>query len=46
MRTLLSFFPFFFPVLILTGQAPFPDKDEIKQFEASKTCVVLEDDLF
>jgi hypothetical protein len=46
MRTLLSFFMFLFPVLILTGQAPFPDKDEIKQFEASKTCVVLEDDPF
>ena len=44
MRTFLSCFMFLFPVLILTGQAPFPDKDEIKQFEASKTCVVLEDD--
>jgi len=35
-------------VLILTtfslyGQAPFPDKDEIKQFSQSKTCVVLEE---
>jgi hypothetical protein len=28
------------------GQAPFPDDSEIKQFEASKTCVVLEDDPF
>ena len=37
---------FLFPVLILTGQAPFPDRDEIKQFEGSKTCVVLEDDPF
>ena len=46
MRTLLSSFMFLFPVLILTGQAPFPDKDEIKQFEASKTCIVLEDDPF
>jgi hypothetical protein len=44
MRTLLSSLMFLFPVLILTGQAAFPDKDEIKQFEASKTCVVLEDD--
>jgi hypothetical protein len=44
MKTSLSCFVFFFPVLILTGQAAFPDKDEIKQFEASKTCVVLEDD--
>lgn len=33
------------PVL-LTGQAPFPNKDEIKQFGVSKTCVVLEDDPF
>ena len=46
MRTVLSSFMFLFSVLILTGQAPFPDKDEIKQFEASKTCVVLEDDPF
>jgi hypothetical protein len=30
----------------LSGQAPFPSKDEIKQFTASKTCVVLEDDPF
>ena len=33
------------PVL-LTGQAPFPNKDEIKQFGVSKTCVVLEEDPF
>lgn len=32
--------------MILSAQAPFPDSDEIKQFEASKTCVVLEDDPF
>jgi hypothetical protein len=32
--------------LLMRGQAPFPDKDEIKQFEASKTCVVLEDNPF
>ncbi|HLP72737.1 MAG TPA: hypothetical protein VK155_07540 [Bacteroidales bacterium] len=31
---------------ILSGQAPFPGKDEIKQFEASTTCVVLEDNIF
>ncbi len=35
---LLLFFPF-----TLTGQAPFPTADEIKQFRGSKTCVVLED---
>ena len=32
--------------VLLTGQAPFPSNDEIKQFNASKTCVVLEDDPF
>lgn len=32
--------------LLLTAQAPFPNKDEIKQFMASKTCVVLEDTEF
>jgi len=31
---------------LVTGQAPFPSKDEIKQFGVSKTCVVLEDDPF
>lgn len=31
---------------ILSGQAPFPSKDEIKQFETSTTCVVLEDSPF
>ncbi|MDP4222982.1 MAG: hypothetical protein Q8868_06680 [Bacteroidota bacterium] len=35
---LLLSFPF-----TLTGQAPFPTADEIKQFKGSKTCVVLED---
>jgi len=28
---------------LLSGQAPFPTGNEIKQFIASKTCVVLED---
>jgi len=32
--------------MYLNGQAPFPSKDEIKQFTASKTCVVLEEDPF
>ena len=32
--------------MVLSGQAPFPNKDEIKQFTASKTCVVLEQDQF
>jgi hypothetical protein len=30
----------------LKAQAPFPSKDEIKQFSQSKTCVVMEDDPF
>ncbi|HEX2920329.1 MAG TPA: hypothetical protein VHO50_04095 [Bacteroidales bacterium] len=30
----------------LTAQAPFPSKEEIKNFETSKTCVVLEDNAF
>jgi hypothetical protein len=32
--------------LILKSQAPFPSADEIKQFMASTTCIVLEDDPF
>jgi hypothetical protein len=36
----------FVPALLLSAQAPFPSQDEIKQFNASKTCVVLEDDPF
>jgi hypothetical protein len=32
--------------VLLSGQAPFPTKEEIKQFTASKTCVVMEDDPF
>ncbi len=41
-----------FPVLLLLlaitakAQAPFPSKEEIGQFLASKTCIVLEDDPF
>jgi hypothetical protein len=29
--------------VISFGQAPFPSRDEIKQFSASKTCIVLEE---
>jgi len=32
--------------VIMNGQAPFPSKDEIKQFTVSKTCIVLEDNPF
>lgn len=46
MRKIILTFSLLLPCLFLSGQAPFPDKDEIKQFEASKTCVVLEDDPF
>jgi len=35
-----------FLAMLSSGQAPFPSKEEIKQFTASKTCVVLEDDPF
>lgn len=35
-----------FTTLLMSAQAPFPSKDEIKQFEASKTCIVLEDSPF
>ena len=35
-----------FSFTMLSGQAPFPSKEEIKQFENSTTCVVLEDDAF
>jgi hypothetical protein len=46
MKTKLSAVLFLFSAMLLSGQAPFPDKDEIKQFIASKTCVVLEQDQF
>ncbi|MCU0472005.1 MAG: hypothetical protein MUC93_01395 [Bacteroidales bacterium] len=38
-------FLFFLPGMV-SGQAPFPNKDEIKQFSESTTCVVLEADPF
>jgi hypothetical protein len=45
-RTIVITIALLLPAVLLPGQAPFPDKDEIKQFNASKTCVVLEDDPF
>jgi len=36
----------FFLQGMVSGQAPFPNKDEIKQFSESTTCVVLEADPF
>jgi len=44
-KVLISIFVFLLTVL-LKGQAPFPSPDEIKQFMASKTCVVMENDPF
>jgi hypothetical protein len=46
MRAVLITFSLLLFTVILTGQAPFPTQDEIKQFNASVTCVVLEDDPF
>ena len=43
--TLIGLVLLFFTFL-WNGQAPFPSKEEIKQFTASKTCVVLEDDQY
>jgi len=46
MKTKLSILLFLASVLALNGQAPFPNRDEIQQFMASKTCVVLEANQF
>ncbi len=43
MKKLPALALFFVSSFLLSGQAPFPTADEIKQFIASKTCVVLED---
>lgn len=44
-KSFLSLLAFLFTCL-LAGQATMPTADEIKQFMASRTCVVLEDDPF
>jgi hypothetical protein len=46
MRAALLTIPLLLCAVILKGQAPFPNQEEIKQFKASVTCVVLEDDPF
>ncbi len=46
MRKIFMAFVLSFLTIIIAGQAPFPSGDEIKQFKDSKTCVVLEDDVF
>lgn len=46
MKTKLTLLLLSVSTLLLSGQAPFPNKDEISQFTGSKTCVVLEQDQF
>ena len=46
MKNFFMVFVFTLFTVLLTGQAPFPSEDEISQFTASKTCVVMEDDAF
>jgi hypothetical protein len=46
MKRILFSVPALFIAVLLSGQAPFPSRDEIKQFSESKTCVVIEDDAF
>ncbi|HPJ59416.1 MAG TPA: hypothetical protein P5180_11800 [Bacteroidales bacterium] len=46
MKKLLLSLPLLMLAGFLKGQAPFPSGEEIKQFSVSKTCVVLEEDLF
>jgi hypothetical protein len=43
MRKILTVIVLIASCCLLSGQAPFPSGNEIKQFIASKTCVVLED---
>lgn len=43
MRSAFFLFMLLTTSFMLTGQAPFPTANEIKQFTGSKTCVVLED---
>jgi hypothetical protein len=46
MNKLILFAALMVAPLLLKAQAPFPNAEEIKQFMASKTCIVLEDDPF
>ena len=46
MKKLIFALMLLYSTSLLTGQAPFPSKDEIKQFTSSTTCVVLEDNVF
>jgi hypothetical protein len=44
MKSLFSGFLLLSFAMALSGQAPFPGKEEIRQFTESKTCIVLEED--
>jgi hypothetical protein len=44
MKLIFTVFVLLSVTIVLHGQAPFPDKEEIKQFTESKTCVVMEED--
>jgi hypothetical protein len=44
MKSLITFVSAFLITVISSGQTLFPSKEDIKQFAASKTCIVLEQD--
>ncbi len=44
MKSLFTGFALLSFVMVLNGQAPFPNKEQIRQFTESKTCIVLEED--
>ena len=46
MKRTVTALPLVLISVLLAAQAPFPTKNEIRQFSASTTCVVLEDDNF
>jgi hypothetical protein len=46
MKKAITALPLVLISVLLAAQAPFPTKNEIKQFSSSTTCVVLEDDSF
>jgi len=46
MKKAIAALPLVLISVLLAAQAPFPSKNEIKQFTSSTTCVVLDDDPF
>ncbi len=46
MKKTIAALPLVLLSVLLAGQAPFPARNEIRQFSVSTTCVVLEDDPF